>query len=79
MLTNLFGGDSVATLKQKQEAVLDVFTETQNKLKVINEEVAKEKTKKDEEIARLQNDMLILENIEKKNKVVIDNINKILQ
>jgi len=64
-------------LNERSENVINVFTETVNSLKTINEEIDSHKAEKLAEKAKLESHIETLEERSKANTLVINNIQKI--
>lgn len=70
--------DAVKKLQEKSDGIISVFTKTINELKVVNDEVDKELTSREQEKARIENELVLLNTTKAKNTTTINKINSLL-
>lgn len=79
MLKSIFGKKDLKTLSKKSDKILDVFTQTQKKCEVVNGQILDVVSKKEQEMAKIQQEMETLKSVHEKNSTLIKKVQKFVE
>ena len=77
MIDTLF--NKTKAIQTKSKSVLDIFTKTVKDLSLLNDNIDTEATLKQEEIDRLNSELVMLNDLKYQHSKVIDKINRIFE